>query len=431
MKRFALKIVIVGICAGLWLFSDFFGKTSKISLKTGPIAHEIYVWQRIWRGEPQQSLAKISSHVAAINILAGEISWPKSKHKITAKTITVAYDSTSLQSLQKPITLSVRVPRWTGSANQHRSAGLELQQFCSRLISKAREAKLPVVGLQIDYDCPSSKLTDYQRWLTLIREVTRKHDLKLSITSLPSWLSYASFKILVQQLDFFVLQVHGLERPRHRSQSFQLCHESRSLRWIRQAAGLGRDFQVALPCYGYELAFDKDGRFAKLAAETHKLRTPKGGSRRRVLARVETLQGILKAIEKQRPVRLLSVIWFRLPCRRDRLCWPLETWTAVRTGQPLSAQLKTEIIHRADGLIEVLLKNSGNAEASPPLRVRLRWSEGQLFAADAVQGYVIDRRRPHSLILKRAIQPLPIAPNRSRVIAWLRFTKGVPHVHSL
>lgn len=120
----------------------------------------------------------------------------------------------------------------------------------------------------------------------------------------------------------------GLDTP------FTLCDPVRARRWVRQAAEIGRPFRVALPTYGYTLAFDRAGKFLSLAAEGPRpacrpatLDAHRAGRRRRAGgagARELTSGAAAGALHGLAP-------GFRQPVAGDRLNWdPLTLATVLR-----------------------------------------------------------------------------------------------------
>jgi len=62
-----------------------------------------------------------------------------------------------------------------------------------------------------------------------------------------------------------VLQVHSLERPKDINTRFELCDSKAARRAVDLAGKVGVPFRVALPTYGYLIAFDSEGKYLGLS----------------------------------------------------------------------------------------------------------------------------------------------------------------------
>lgn len=81
------------------------------------------------------------------------------------------------------------------------------------------------------------------------------------ITALPAWLNQPAFKRLISAVDDYVLQVHSLERPNSPEAAFTICDPAAARRAVERAAQFAVPFRVALPTYGYAIAYDRQGHF--------------------------------------------------------------------------------------------------------------------------------------------------------------------------
>lgn len=133
----------------------------------------------------------------------------------------------------------------------------------------ARAAGIGVRELQVDFDCASSKLAGYGRWLAAIR--CRVGVVPVTFTALPAWLDQVAFARLAARVDRYVLQVHSLDRPAGPEAPLSLCSPARARAWVERAAQLGTPFVVALPTYGYTVSFGARGQLLGLTAERDEL----------------------------------------------------------------------------------------------------------------------------------------------------------------
>lgn len=88
-----------------------------------------------------------------------------------------------LQQDGRPVWLVVRLD---GSLTQLDTTTM-LPQI-KRLVTHWRKAGVNLTAIEIDYDAPTSRLSDYQRLLMAMRQGLPS-DITLSITALPTWLT--------------------------------------------------------------------------------------------------------------------------------------------------------------------------------------------------------------------------------------------------
>ena len=119
-----------------------------------------------------------------------------------------------------------------------------------------------LAGVEIDYDCPTSKLATYARFLAALRSRLAP-SLKLSITALPTWMTSTELEPLTRDLDEIVLQVHAVDDPRR-----GLFDPDQAERWVREfGRRIHRPFRVALPAYDVRVTWRPDGRLASVEGE--------------------------------------------------------------------------------------------------------------------------------------------------------------------
>ncbi|KAG0755400.1 hypothetical protein G6F22_020623 [Rhizopus arrhizus] len=75
-----------------------------------------------------------------------------------------------------------------------------------------RHAGITVAGVEIDYDCATSKLPAYRDFLAALKSRLGP-DSALSITALPTWLNSPELDALLKMADESVLQVHAVLNP--------------------------------------------------------------------------------------------------------------------------------------------------------------------------------------------------------------------------
>ncbi|MDF9832301.1 hypothetical protein M2103_000511 [Ereboglobus sp. PH5-5] len=383
--------------------------------------HDAYIWQRKPAAQVNDALRASSGQVNGYCVLASEISWDKASPKI----VRPRFDYAGLASLEKPIGLALRI----GTRNSEKQFADALPQIiaeASALLEFVRNAGLAPSELQIDFDCPESKLGLYRGWLAALK--TAAGETPLTFTALPCWLQHErEFVDLARAADGFVLQVHSLDKPRAIDDTFTLCEPGAALHWCRGADGLaaraGTRFRVALPTYGYTLGFDDKGRFIGLAAETPR-DWPPGAQLRTVRSDPRAMQALAQTLAAEKLPRATGIIWFRLPAENDRLAWTGKTFSAVIEGGEIISHLAVEIHRAKPGLAEIVIINRGHTTEPLPQRVKITWSgDASLESRDGLGGYSFyyDRDDPRALVGMRSLASTEIAPGHSRVIGWVRF----------
>jgi hypothetical protein len=323
----------------------------------------------------------------------------------------------------RPVGLALRIGRfhgWGGGTGRFADEPEIVHQLASLAGDLAREARSHGIDLweiQLDYDCPESKLADYP---VLVRAVDHAVDpAPVTLTALPSWLrNERAFRDLARSADGFVLQVHFLRTPTRPDQRVELVDPKEAVRAVEQAAKAGQPFRVALPTYAYGAVFDERGALLGLAAE---------GSRRsgraEVSANPEDIATLVQAWTNDRPEEMQGLIWYRLPTADDARNWPWETLRAVMAGRVPRAAVRAEIREPKPLLHEIDLVNTGESEIRLPSPLHIRWDSDTLMAADAIAGTRLFRSGPREARLEAPATLRPLRPGERRTVAWLRFTR--------
>ena len=391
----------------------------------GAFTQEIYVWQRQTGPEVAAALRDFAPRCTGFNVLAAEVSWKDGR----AQTVRPQLDFRSLAGLGRPVGLSLRVGAYGGSFAAADGAARGLGELVGSLLAAARAGGLEPAELQIDFDCAGHTLAGYAQWLGAFRRATGRTP--LVFTALPAWLDQPDFFTLAAVADGFVLQVHSLERPASPDAPFALCDPVRARRWAGQAARLGKPFRVALPTYGYVLAFDRAGKFLALAAEGPRPAWPAGTQLRVVRADAMALAALARELTASPPANCTGLLWFRLPVVGDRLNWDPITLTTVLRGEIPQAALVTEVSWTEPGLAEIAVHNTGQTTELLPRELGLAWpAETALAAGDGLAGFRLELAAEGGagrLRVNNFSAEALLSPGRRVKVAWLRF----PHESSL
>jgi hypothetical protein len=384
---------------------------------SGPLAQEAYVWQRAWTPAVRAAVGKAGGFRSLV-VLAAEVDLSSRPPRIARPAI--AWDVLK----GRPVGLALRIGRfhgWSGGTGRFADEPETVRQLAGLAGNLAREARshgLDLWEIQLDYDCPESKLADYP---VLVQAVDRAVDpTSVTLTALPSWLRHErAFRDVARSADGFVLQVHFLRTPTRPDEAVELVDPTEAVRAVEQAAKAGRPFRVALPTYAYGAVFDERGALLGLAAEGSR----KSG-RAEVSADPKAIATLVRGWTANRPKEMQGLIWYRLPTADDARNWPWETLRAVMAGRVPRSGVRAEIREPKPLLHEIDVVNTGESEVPIPSPLHIRWDSDTLMAADAIAGTRLFRSGPREARLEAPATLRILRPGERRTVAWLRFTRA-------
>ncbi len=359
-------------------------------------------------------------------------------------------DWSLLASTRRPVGVVVRVRGVRGAVEPKGKVFEALQGTLGSLRSQATRAGIKLEEVQVDFDCPTSRLRGFADLLTALRRILPGE--RWTFTALPAWLRSRDFSVLARAADGYVLQVHSFETggAAERRPPTTLCDPVRARQAVERAARLGMPFRVALPTYSYRLVLDAQGGLIAAAAEGAPLeqaQPPPGGGVRRLEAEPKALAALITGWKAERPASLQGVVWYRLPVPdSDRLNWPPPTLAAVMAGREPQVRLTFALApsqETADpgagesSLRELRLHNTGEAAVPVPGAVRVRCPTPPL-AVEGVGAYEIAANQPaadgaRTILWQRRAGSAErrLAPGATLVCGWLRLpqkTDGEPSV---
>lgn len=410
---------------------------------SGPLRQEVYVWQRAWTEPVRNALAQHGTNFTALTVLKAEVSWNDKKPQVTR----VGVDYATLANTRRPVGIALRIGPYPGpfagapicdparATNSQNHAGAEtgapsapgetittfLCDLAAALVAQARTNRVNLNELQIDFDCAESKLDGYRVWVEAIQN--RVAPLPVTITALPSWLDSRAFNRLAAGATNYVLQVHSVARPKSFDAPFTLCEPRAARRAVERAGRLGIPFRVALPTYGYLLAFDADGEFLGLSAEGPRPNWPTNAQIREVGANPIELAGLVREWTDRRPAAMRGVIWYRLPTIVDNFNWRWPTLGAILAARVPREALRVSARRVESGLVEINLANEGELDISSRLAVEVRWSQARLVAGDALRDFELADRSLSAARFQTRLQPSRIRAGDKLVLGWLRFNQ--------
>ncbi|HEY9249795.1 MAG TPA: DUF3142 domain-containing protein [Rariglobus sp.] len=411
------------LTGGLLVLCLFALTSCRPAVSSAPLAREIYVWQRAHTGAVADSVRARASAFDHVVILAAEISWPAGRPRI----VRVPLDVAALKTASS-LGFALRINAYSGSFAADAPSTRALLQLTATLLADARASGLNVTELQLDFDAPERRLAGYRHWLETLRPAVAPA--RLTFTALPSWLKHrGDFAALAATADDYVLQVHSLTRPASPEDPVMLCDPVAARRAVDSAATFNRPFRVALPTYGYQLAFDPGGRFLSLSAEGAAPDRPAGTVTRELAADPAALSELVSLFSLQHPAAMKGIIWYRLPVAGDRLNWPWPTLDAVMRGQAPAARVVLEArVHPTNpGLVDYLITNTGNAPFTGAFSATVTWTGATRLASDALPPFALETETAAS---QRLTAPaLRLAPGARQSAGWLRLSQTPLSLH--
>lgn len=376
------------------------------------LTQEAFVWQRSWDTALVSSIQSAPTSLSRVVVLAAEAEWRERQLHLAR----VTPDYVALSRSRISVGLAVRIGAFPLADT---NAAARLSDFVAGALSEARAQQLVPAEMQLDFDCPESALDAYRAWLRDLRP--RLGTVPLAITVLPCWLRHEqAFRRLASECDGFVLQVHSLETQT--DGTTVICETNAACRAVAAAAMVGSPFRIALPTYGYIAGFDKQGRLLGCLAEGPSLTWPESTFLREVRTDPAAMSALVRAWKVAPPRHCTGIIWYRLPCVGDRLNWSWPTLCAVMQGRAPQARLTAEVRTDPKELLELTLVNRGDADASGPVAVTVRWHDArQVLACDALGGL---EQRLVSTNAVRLTGNLHVAPGQRCAIGWIRFRQA-------
>jgi hypothetical protein len=387
------------------------------SLQAAALPQEVYVWQRAWTEPVRQSLHQHGQDFARLVVLNGEVTWHNNKPRLSH----VSPDYQALLQIKRPIGLALRIGPYTGSFAATDPATTYLANQAEKMVGETRTAGLVPSELQLDFDCASSKLEGYSTWVKLLHK--RVAPVPVVITALPSWIEQPAFKSLAQAADGYVLQVHSLERPASFDANFTLCDPAVARRAVARAAEIGVPFRVALPTYGYLMAFDHQGHFIGLSAEGPAKSWPADAQFKEVRADPIQMAQLAQEWATNPPAALKGIIWYRLPIEGDILNWRWPTFSAIIQSRIPRKSVRAEAHRVEPGLTEFSLVNDGELDISSRLAIQTRWQGTRLVAGDGLHGFELTERGLSSARFETGRQPNRLPAGEKQVLGWLRLSE--------
>lgn len=125
---------------------------------------------------------------------------------------------------------------------------------------RAEQAGIPVVGIELDFDCPTRLLPRYADLLHRLRPALHSERSALSITALPTWFGNSAIEKVQAETDFTVPQYYEPQIPKTLNEFATVSRLALPERGLAQAGRRGASFYAGLPAYGHALIYDDKGK---------------------------------------------------------------------------------------------------------------------------------------------------------------------------
>lgn len=382
--------------------------------RPAPLDHSAYVWRQGWDPAAVASLADRAwpAGLTELNVLVGECGLGAAGRRVFPPW-------SALRGTGKAVSLSVRIgtrQALGGPAEPDLTEGWTLLR---QGWAEARAAGVTVASVQVDFDCPSRLLPAYAERIAAAKRAWP--EVRVTVTTLPTWLKEPGFAQLIAAADGWTLQLHGTERPSLAKPS-PLFAEAPALRWIEQAETFGRPFRLALPTYSYLACYSAAGAYLGVRAESAEL--PAGTARTQVLpADPAQVVGLLRRLEDRRHALVLGIDWFRLPFPGDRQNWTMAGWAQVIARQGIPDRCSPEL--KIDGPLADVAVFNPTGQPLPLPAVEVAWRGAGVLGADATLDWVA-ASGPEAVTFRPHPRAGFLAPGEHRVVGWVRLAEARP-----
>jgi len=335
--------------------------------------NNIYIWQRSWDRYLDYSLSIIQEETCHFTVLCGDLKFKEDKPVISLVDIKWPY----FTQTETIVTLAFRINSQASKYFSTDKINLIADSIKDAVIKVVNSApQNQIAGIQFDYDCPTSKLKDYSRFIKIMKE--KLPEFNISITALPTWLENNDFRELIQASDYYILQLHSFELPKNAEQARKIFPNDKAQFYVKRASNLKHPYYVSLPTYGYEVAFTKGGDFIGLRAENMPVLWSQDIKRNVVVTKPKDIFAFIQEIKKNKPNNLLGFYWFRIPLKSDEFNWDMKTLKCILSGKKPSIKLGIDLVSSKDGLYEVYLINSGEQNVFKDVSFDINWSKDDL-----------------------------------------------------
>jgi Protein of unknown function (DUF3142) len=392
-----------------------------------PLVHEGYVWQRSWNEELGKAIIEAGTGLDGLLYLAGEIVVENGNFK----TLRIPVNHSAVRQAGDRPTAVIRIFPSVASGGWTPQARESCDGLLGQIIEEWSREHVGGVALQIDFDCPESRLAEFHEQM---REWKNQFpSVPITFTALPSWLVRPEFTALASEFPDYVLQVHSLHLPEKSGRWAGLCDPTEMRMATQAAAKLGVPFRLALPTYSCLVVFDENGKVAEVYGEDLPESLPVGALDTMALdSDAYLLASMVREWERARPELMTGIVWYRLPAPGDRLNWDWALLERVIIGLPLTQRWSLRADPDPAGYHRIVLRNDGDAPDDLPLRIRLRVPGARVSGSDGLSGYIATElvnaaKLPEANFEWHLLEPLrefQKPSGWSGVVGWCRWQGG-------
>jgi hypothetical protein len=369
-----------------------------------------YLWQRDWTPAVANGFLEAEKRMDGVVVLGGEVSLAGTVH---AKIYWGLLHG-------RRVGLALRVAPYFGRVTADDAMGHAVGAAMRQLMDEAGAHHVTPSEVQLDFDCPQSKLEGYRDWVRMARGIVSPAP--LVITALPAWLAEPAFPALAREADGYVLQVHSVPTQQETGRAL-LCDPALARKWVAEASRIGIPFSVSLPAYWCLAGYDGSGRLLGVAMDSVQPAWPAGTGMLEFSADADDIAGLVSEWRRKRPRGMQGILWYRIPVATDVRNWRWPTLAAVMAGRaPLH---HVEAVCEGDNPVDVSLVNSGEAEERGPRTVTLTWSGARAAAWDALPGWSVAVGEGSAVFSTIPGAGLRLSPADRRSIGWIRYDKVV------
>lgn len=368
MKSCANKLLFLKQIPFIFILSVMFGLPC-CKQEAATLPHEAYIWQRLWNDSVNNAVTQASLEIQQWRILAAQAYGRQELDHIIP-------NWTHLMTVNKNIIAVIRIHNYMKPDD----FALRSEQIVQVWQTWRNQSEL-VSGLEIDYDCPTQRLTEYIQFLSLLRQKLPP-EIHLSVTALPDWLTSPFLEKLLLLTDTTVLQVHAVSGFNN-----SLFNPVDALAWIQEyAEKTPRPFIVALPNYGSRISRGQHGQVVAVTSEApeHVLVQ----NTQELFVQPQQIAAFISTLQTRRPPHLKSIVWFRLPTAQDKRIWSMNTWLAVIRGDTLDSTINVflEPSETQMNFYRIIIRNDGLTDAIMPAKIHIPQS---CTYADSLLGYTV------------------------------------------
>lgn len=379
----------------LMVFSEIF---PNLILPSKILTHDAYIWHRVWTEALEESIMVANDRITSWHILIAESDG-------SGKFLVFNSNIRFFKASWKPVIPVLRLNAIITEKNQ-----LEIIQNILKIVSFFH-AKHAFSGIELDYDCPTSKLPNYRQFLIQLRQKLPEK-MKITITVLPDWLRSKHIVDLLNGADEAVLQLHSLN-----SVDAGIFNAKDSLLWTQSFSSISPiPFRLALPNYGVSAIMGPNGSIMAVESE---MPIPSMDMRKKeIKVNPRETCSFLENINFGYLKNLEGIVWFRLPTNSDRKSWSLHSWlSALQCHLPKPNLSIYFVPGNSPGTSDIVATNYGDIDAYLPSDILIS-SSSRCNTGDMLYGYQLKQinHNLHALSSDNNV----IRAHKDVTIGWVR-----------